>query len=101
MVRDYDENLSGQLRFVSLLPPASHCRFSREKSLQGACTAGRSAKLAARIAAMHDRLPPGRYCAQPLTAAAVRSLMKCSWKNTNSTAIGSVATVDAAIAAAH
>ncbi len=37
----------------------------------------------------------------PLTAAAVRPVMKYRWKNANSTAMGSVAIVEAAIAAAH
>ena len=37
----------------------------------------------------------------PFTAAAVSPLIKYRWKNTNSAAIGIVATVESAIAAPH
>ncbi len=37
----------------------------------------------------------------PFTAAAVKPLMKYRWKNANKQAIGTVATVEAAIAAPH
>lgn len=54
-------------------------------------------------AQLYDRtsVSASRSHAQPFTAAAVKPLMKYFWKNANSTAIGSVAMVDAAMAAAH
>jgi hypothetical protein len=93
--------ITGRLRCVSIEPGAPHSRLGGENELCGIGTTVGNERLAARIAARRHRLPPGRHRTQPFTAAAVRPLMKYFWKNANRTAMGSVATVDAAMAAPH
>ena len=72
-------------------------------STDGSCAVGLgSATAPARSARMRiGSTPPGPSHLQPFTAAAVSPFTKYRWKNTNSAAIGNVATVEAAIAAPH